>query len=77
LLDVKSETIKKIYGSKYKFVFLNSGWIVLQSITHDKNNKVSWSTQIKTVDLESSLQYLWTTNRKQGDPLVWEDLPEG
>ena len=74
--DIKSEAIKKVYGSKYRFIFLNSGWVVLQAISHGKNNNVSWSTQIKAIDLESALQYLWTTENKRGDPLVFEELED-
>ena len=74
--DIKSEAIKKVYGSNWKFTFLNSGWVALSVISYDKKNNVSWSTQIKAIDLGSVLQYLWTTENKRGDPLVFEELED-
>jgi len=75
--DIKRSEIKIVNGDKWKFDFRENGYVIVSAIKREvvkKKEVVSWQRYLHAPDLESCLQYVYTTYNGGCDILKYEEL---
>ena len=77
--DIKKTEIKLINGDKWKFDFRENGYVIVSDITTVKKGKkdeIVWRVGLHATNLESCLQYIWTSYNGKIKPIDYKELED-
>ena len=72
--DIRKTEIVKVYGIRWRFLFRENGYVIIQTISSKASKKIEWVTQLHGISVDACLQYIWTANGSKGEPLQYENL---
>lgn len=77
--DIRKTDIKLINGDKWKFDFRENGYVIVSDITTIKKgtkDEVVWRVGLHGTNLESCLQYVWTTYNGNVEAIDYKELED-
>lgn len=75
--DIKKSEIKIINGEKWRFLFRENGYVIVERLVFGLNGKkenIHWQRYLHGVNLESCLQYIFTVYNGSCGVLKYDDL---
>ena len=72
--DIIKTEIKKIHGDKWRFMFRENGYVILEKFR--QGEKLEWYTHLHGVSLDACVQYVYQAYNGHCGVLIYDELED-